>query len=116
MTTMTRREAIRLVGSMPLAAWAAGQGESTPPLASGEPMSPERRAVIDAFGAKLSGIADHFEPRTHKSLFAMPYRLFRPSATARLPLVLYLHGSGGLGDDNQKQLGLGNVFGTHVWE
>jgi len=114
-TTMTRREAIRLVGSMPLVARTAGQGESVPPLAPGAPMSPERRALIDAFSAKLPGIADRFEPRTHKSSFAMPYRLFRPSGTARPPLVLYLHGSGGLGDDNQKQLGLGNIFGTHVW-
>jgi predicted peptidase len=29
--------------------------------------------------------------------------------------VLYLHGSGGLGDDNQKQLEFGNIFGTRVW-
>ncbi len=34
---------------------------------------------------------------------------------APLPLVLYLHGSGGLGTDNAKQLALGNVFGTRVW-
>jgi predicted peptidase len=27
----------------------------------------------------------------------------------------YLHGSGGSGDDNVKQMGLGNVFGTRVW-
>ena len=45
----------------------------------------------------------------------MPYRLFRPEAAGKLPLVVYLHGSGGLGDDNLKQLGLGNVFGTRVW-
>jgi predicted peptidase len=45
----------------------------------------------------------------------MPYRLFKPAASGKLPLVLYLHGSGGQGDDNQKQLGLGNVFGTRVW-
>jgi predicted peptidase len=45
----------------------------------------------------------------------MPYRLFRPEATGKLPLVVYLHGSGGLGDDNLKQLGLGNIFGTRVW-
>src|SRR5262249_5238150 len=64
---------------------------------------------------KLAGIADRFEPRMHKSSFAMPYRLFRPSATARAPLVLYLHGSGGLGDGNQKQLGVGKLFCTHGW-
>lgn len=45
----------------------------------------------------------------------MPYRLFRPKATGPLPLVVYLHGSGGQGDDNLKQMGLGNVFGTRVW-
>jgi len=45
----------------------------------------------------------------------MPYRLFRPGAPGKLPLVVYLHGSGGLGDDNQKQLALGNIFGTRVW-
>jgi predicted peptidase len=45
----------------------------------------------------------------------IPYRLFRPEAVGKLPLVVYLHGSGGLGDDNEKQLGLGNVFGTRVW-
>jgi predicted peptidase len=45
----------------------------------------------------------------------MPYRLFRPEAKGKLPLVVYLHGSGGLGDDNEKQLGLGNIFGTRVW-
>ena len=30
----------------------------------------------------------------------MPYRLFRPEAAGKLPLVVYLHGSGGQGDDN----------------
>ena len=28
---------------------------------------------------------------------------------------MHLHGSGGQGDDNLKQLGLGNIFGTRVW-
>ena len=45
----------------------------------------------------------------------MPYRLFRPVASGKLPLVLYLSGSGGLGDDNLKQIGLGNIFGTRLW-
>jgi len=45
----------------------------------------------------------------------MPYRLFRPATNEKAPLVLFLHGSGGLGDDNEKQLGLGNVFGTLGW-
>jgi len=46
----------------------------------------------------------------------MPYRLFRPTnSSGRLPLVIYLHGSGGLGDDNSRQISGGNVFGTHIW-
>ncbi len=46
----------------------------------------------------------------------MPYRLFRPSeGSDKLPLVVYLHGSGGLGDDNIRQIEGGNIFGTHVW-
>ena len=45
----------------------------------------------------------------------MPYRLFRPDVSRKVPLVVYLHGSGGQGDDNEKQLMLGNTFGTRVW-
>ena len=41
--------------------------------------------------------------------YPVPYRLFTPNATEageRYPLVVYLHGAGGRGNDNQKQLGL----------
>jgi predicted peptidase len=71
--------------------------------------------LIEAFKKESEGLPDKFEARTHKSDWTMPYRLFRPAASRKLPLVLYLHGSGGLGDDNQKQMGLGNIFGTRVW-
>ena len=128
----TRREALGLLGSIsiaPLLAARSGlgtlmahpadarteQGDVAPALAPGAPMSPERRALIDAFKEKSAGIENAFEARTHKSDRAMPYRLFRPKASGPLPLVVYLHGSGGLGADNVKQMGLGNVFGTRVW-
>jgi len=78
-------------------------------------MSPERVALIEAFKKQSEGLENKFEARTHKSDWEMPYRLFRPGTTRKLPLVLYLHGSGGLGNDNLKQLGLGNIFGTRVW-
>ncbi len=78
-------------------------------------MSPERIALIDSFKEKSAGLEKSYEARTYKSDWNMPYRLFRPTAKGKLPLVLYLHGSGGLGDDNLKQLGLGNIFGTRVW-
>ena len=78
-------------------------------------MSSERMALIQSFQRKAEGVEKLFEARTHKGSWAMPYRLFRPAGSAKVPLVVYLHGSGGLGDDNRKQMELGNVFGTRVW-
>ena len=95
--------------------YGAAKDESTPPLAPGSPMSPERIALIDAFKKKSEGLEKRFEARTLKRDWTMPYRLFRPEGTGKMPLVVYLHGSGGQGDDNLKQLGLGNIFGTRVW-
>ena len=131
---ITRREAISLLSSVSVAplltrspsGWPAllarepgaswlQSGTVSPPLASGAPTSAERMALIDAFRKKSDGVEARFEARTHKSDWTMPYRLFRPAATGRLPLVMYLHGSGGLGDDNLKQMGAGNIFGTRVW-
>lgn len=129
---MTRREAMCLLGSASAGAWLAGtqrrlnfsitpnadaaaKDDSTPQLAPGVPTSPERVALIEAFKKQSDGLEKKFEARTHKSDSLMPYRLFRPEAAGKLPLVVFLHGSGGLGDDNQKQLGLGNIFGTRVW-
>ena len=116
---MTRREAILRLGSASLGARVAlaqgGVSSSGIRLAPGTPESPERMALIDAFKRQSEGIDKKFEARTHKSDAVMPYRLFRPVAAGKLPLVVYLHGSGGLGTDNEKQLGLGNVFGTRVW-
>src|ERR1700744_3743021 len=129
---MNRREAIRLFASASAAAWfaaaqpalipsitssaiAAAKELPTPPLAPGAPTSPERTALIETFQKQSAGLESKYEARTHKSDWTMPYRLFHPEASGKLPLIIYLHGSGGLGDDNQKQLALGNIFGTRVW-
>ena len=48
----------------------------------------------------------------------MPYRLFVPPAYSqqrRYPLVLWLHGGAGRGNDNLKQISGGNTIGSHVW-
>jgi predicted peptidase len=48
----------------------------------------------------------------------MPYRLFVPvgySSAKTYPLVLWLHGGEGRGNDNIKQITRGNEKGTHVW-
>ncbi|HMD15272.1 MAG TPA: hypothetical protein VKH18_01295 [Terriglobales bacterium] len=71
--------------------------------------------MIEAFLKRSEGLQNKFEAREHKSDWVMPYRFFYPETTRKAPLMLYLHGSGGLGDDNLKQLSLGNRFGTRVW-
>lgn len=47
----------------------------------------------------------------------MPYRLHSPSVevTSAMPLIVYLHGSGGWGTDNVKQISGGNTHGTRLW-
>src|SRR5258705_7788116 len=114
---ISRREAVRLLGSGSAGAWfaAALSEDGSPSLGPGSPMSPERIALIEAFKKRSEGLEKNYEARTHKSDLVMPYRLFRPEATGKLPLVMYLHGSGGLGGDHFKKIGLGNVFGTRVW-
>jgi predicted peptidase len=128
---ITRREAVRLLGSVSAGVWfaatqsglnlsfaanaSASNYDSTPALAPGTPTSPERMALIEAFKRQSEGLQDKFEARTYKGDWVMPYRLFRPATTGKVPLVMYLHGSGGLGDDNLKQLRFGNIFGTRVW-
>jgi hypothetical protein len=123
---IARRKAVQLLGSASAGAWfaaaetglnfsIAANHDSPPPLAPGAPTSPERLALIEAFKKRSEGLEKKFEARTLKRDWEMPYRLFRPETARSVPLVLYLHGSGGLGGDNQKQLGLGNIFGTRVW-
>lgn len=124
---MNRRETIRLLGSASASVLFRPAAKATralvsrqtsdfaPPLAPGAPMSRDRMALIDAFRKESAGIENAFEARTHKGEWTMPYRLFRPTSSSKLPLVLYLHGSGGLGDDNLKQMEFGNIFGTRVW-
>lgn len=129
---MNRREAVQFLSGATVAAWLVAEQSligfpaagtllaadttrgSSPPLAPGKPTSPKRLALIDAFKRQSEGLDKKFEARTLKGGWEMPYRLFRPEAAGTLPLVVYLHGSGGQGDDNLKQLALGNIFGTRV--
>jgi len=48
----------------------------------------------------------------------MPYRLFIPqdyTTSISYPIIMYLHGAAGCGNDNLKQISGGNTNGTHVW-
>lgn len=112
---LTRREFFLCTVALPISV--ARQHRSEPRLAPGTPYSPERLKMIETFENKTTGLAHQFEVRTHKTAsgWEIPYRLFRPEARGRLPLVLYLHGSGGSGNDNNKQLLGSNIFGVFLW-
>lgn len=78
------------------------------------------RASAKELRRQLGAIGDRFEAHTFtgKGGHVMPYRLFRPRAVAtglRYPLVIFLHGSGGIGTDNTKQFTGGNLVGSRVW-
>src|SRR5262245_49824799 len=48
----------------------------------------------------------------------MPYRLFIPDRydkTKVYPLVLWLHGGGGIGNDNLRQISEDQIPGTRIW-
>ena len=86
-------------------------------------------AVVGMFAAAVNSASaqetvDGFIARTHHGAgkMTMPYRLFIPKVIpdARVharnsPLIVYLHGSGGAGTDNLRQISGGNTAGTHVW-
>ena len=82
--------------------------------------------VLAMFMATLASAADDtarvdgFVARSYESKAGvkLPYRLYSPASVKSdqdLPLILYLHGAGGAGADNRKQISGGNVLGTHVW-
>ena len=56
------------------------------------------RSILEANRNRPSG-GKHWA-RTYKSDWTMPYRLFRPDAKRKLPLVIYRSGSGGLHGGN----------------
>jgi poly(3-hydroxybutyrate) depolymerase len=89
-------------------------------LLPGPPDSSARWVPIEAMKEKGPGLAAAFAPHIHRNARGeeMPYRLFSP---ARLqpgrtyPLVVFLHGAGGSGTDNRKQLEGANMFGALSW-
>jgi predicted peptidase len=62
---------------------------------------------------------DGFVARVHQSQSGtMPYRLFIPPGyekSLKYPLILWLHGSGGAGTDNLRQIQRDQIPGTHIW-
>src|SRR5262245_62635152 len=63
---------------------------------------------------------DGFEARVYRNASGqtMPYRLFVPNSYdsgKQYPLVLWLHGAGGAGNDNLRQISGDKVAGTRLW-
>lgn len=76
--------------------------------------------VFSAATSEAQDAVDGFMARTYTGSagVSMPYRLFIPDRTVRvraLPLIVYLHGGGGAGTDNLRQITGGNTAGTHLW-
>src|SRR5689334_11171451 len=75
--------------------------------------------LLTAFNLSGQNAIDGFEPRQYKNAFdRMPYRLFIPEGYDKrkaYPLVLWLHGAGGLGYDNLAQISEDQIPGTRIW-
>ena len=99
---------------------AAVVGQGRYGVLSLNPDSDARRAPIEALRRQGPTLAEAFAGHMYRNQAGeqMPYRLFTP---ARLdpgrvyPLIVFLHGAGGSGTDNLKQLQGANVFGALVW-
>src|SRR4051812_34391020 len=64
--------------------------------------------TIDGFVGRIYTTPSH----------TMRYRLFIPKGydpAKKYPLVLWLHGSGSVGNDNRKQISSASTLGTHIW-
>jgi predicted peptidase len=63
---------------------------------------------------------DGFQARQYRNAAGqiMPYRLFVPASydqSTKYPLILWLHGAGGAGTDNRRQISDDQVPGTRLW-
>lgn len=63
----------------------------------------------------LHDLIDKFDDRAYYAPdgLALRYRLFRPNAAGKQPLVLFLHGIGERGSDNRAPIA--NTGGAHLW-
>ena len=64
-------------------------------------------------------ICDKFIYETFDYSGALPYRLFAPDSSDRIPLVVFFHGADAFGEDNDLQLtmhDIGTVFARDEWQ
>ena len=77
-------------------------------------------AAASALPLFAQRLPERFVARTYTNATGetMPYRLFIPrdyGKSRRYPLVVILHGSGGLGSDNRRQIFAANAYGPSAW-
>ena len=80
----------------------------------------ERRERAKQLRPRLEALKNRFKAHTFDAGDdeSIPYRLFKPQQRdpkKKYPLVVYLHGSGGRGTDNLKQVTGGNLYGSRIW-
>ncbi|HZE89929.1 MAG TPA: PHB depolymerase family esterase [Verrucomicrobiae bacterium] len=86
----------------------------------GAAIGPTREAAIQETLEKIRANPAPFEPHVFHGggAPALPYRLFKPPGIApgkSYPLVVFLHGGNGVGDDNLGQISGGNALGARLW-
>ena len=85
-----------------------------------DPQSDARWVPIEALKAQGPALAEAFARHVYRNAEGeeMPYRLYTPApleAGRTYPLVVFLHGAGGSGTDNARQLQGANMFGALTW-
>jgi predicted peptidase len=105
-----------------LALLAAATAGAQPPfgILPLDPNSATRLVPIEALTDRGPALAGAFTKHVHRNAKGeeMPYRLFAPAHLEKgrsYPLVVFLHGAGGSGTDNARQLQSANMFGALVW-
>lgn len=111
--TRNRRTAAAIVAWLCLLPLAIAQDDRMQPDA--KQLSRRYQALKPACEAML----ERFEPATFtdSSQRVLPYRLFRPEppdSGKKLPLVVFLHGLGGKGNNNEGQM-TDQIIGPAVW-
>ena len=64
-------------------------------------------------------LCDKFIYETFDYSGTLPYRLYVPDSSDKVPIVLYLHGADAYGDDNELQLtmhDIGTIFVRDEWQ
>ena len=77
-------------------------------------------AMVAALNGAADDKVDGFAARIYKNSRKekMPYRLFIPAGydkSKKYPIIIWLHGAGGAGDDNLRNISEDQIPGTRIW-